>query len=80
MEVRHVHMTNCPNLSFDDWKLEVMWSFIDALSMMVDGLPFLSYFLSHESIGGWIFLLLVLLYGMIIVGSNWFNTYPSEAF
>ena len=29
---------------FDDWKLEVMWSFIDALSMMVDGWPCLSSF------------------------------------
>ena len=46
-----------PNLSFDDWKIEVMWSFMDSLSMMVDGWPSLYYFLSHESIVGLIFLL-----------------------
>ena len=58
-----------PNISFDDWKLEVMWYFNDALSMMVDDWPWISFNYPHESIGGWIFLLLMIIDGMIIVGS-----------
>ena len=69
-----------PTFTFDDWKLEVLWSFIDDLTMIVDGWSFLSSFLSHELIGGWIFLIWIPFDGMFIVELIWVITYPLEFF
>ena len=66
--------------AFDDWKLEVLWSFIDALITTVDGQSCLSSFWSHELIGGWICLLWIPFDSMSIVGLISVITYPLEAF
>lgn len=42
-----------PLFTFNDWKIEVLWSFIDALTVMVDGWSCLSSLWSHDLIGGW---------------------------
>ena len=67
-----------PNLSFDDWKLEVRWYFNNVFSMMVDDWTCLYFTYPHESIFVLILILLMLLYGMTIFGSIWFITCPSE--
>ena len=69
-----------PTFTFDDWKLEVLWSFINALTMMVDGWSRLSSFRSHELIGSLVLLLWIHFDAMFIVELIWVITYPSEVF
>ena len=69
-----------PTFTFNDWNLEVVWSFIDALTMMVNGRSWLSSFWSHELISGSILLLLIPFDGMFMVELIWVLTYPSKVF
>ena len=66
MEVfRYAYMTNCSTFTSDDWRLEVVWYFLDALIVIVGDWYSLYYFWYHELIGGWIFLLLDSFWGYV---------------
>lgn len=59
MEVFYMYIwLTAPTFTPDDWKVEVVWYFIDALALMNGNWYSLSSFWYHELIGGWIFLLL----------------------
>ena len=77
--VMYIWLT-APTFSPDDWRLEVVWSFIDDLTLMVGDWYNLFSFDIMSYFGGWFDFYWIPFDGVFIVELIWFFTYPSEAF